>query len=54
MPNRSILNPDEDQRSSQDGFDPFIIRNAVNRPLPYVNEEITRRVSLSTDYLVMR
>lgn len=46
MPSRSILAPEEDNRVTQDGFGRDLMRQAVRNPLPYFNEEMTRRVSL--------
>lgn len=45
MPSRSILSPDEDNRVTQDGFGRDLMQQAVRNPLPYFNEEVTRRVS---------
>lgn len=44
MPFRSILNADEDNRETQNGFTSHLMRLAIQNPLPFFNEELTRRV----------
>ena len=46
MPFRSILDAEEDARVTQNGFGAHLMRRILQNPLPFVNEEVTRRVSL--------